>query len=508
MKAWKWVLLLGTLGNVFWIAWSPYFHEMGFPLDDSWIHLVYGRSIASEFSLAYNPGEPSTGATSPAWALLLAICHLVAWDLASLLLCVKVLGAVLHVFSAACFAHLLEMNWGRRWATGTGLAILFHPSLMFASVSGMEIPLTTAVIGLGLLFLKGERLLAYSLSSAVAVLVRPEISLYFLMIPLVYHWKNASLQFRATFAFGLGTSLCWLLLAFRNYLVSGFPLPATFYAKVGSPGAFDRFERIATGMNGIVHQILILDATLIWVPAALFLGFRLFAGHCHIEERMIAGLAISGSLFIVVSFLLIDPVDPDAFYHQRYILPAVPLILIAVAFTFRHFAQSNLKTVRICSSALALVFLISWVNHGGDCYLQLVSNTQNIDESQVQIGIFLSDLEEDANVWIVDAGAARYFGSGYFVDTLGLNSYQMLRDHSQYLRNHPPTVIEVVARFSTLDPTSLKTLKVKSFAPRGPYTVTSFDGMKNRHLFVCENGHTGTYNNKLLMREVPFECRK
>lgn len=45
----------------------------GMPLDDAFIHVVYAGSIAEEGKFAYNPSEPETGATSPLWAVLLAL---------------------------------------------------------------------------------------------------------------------------------------------------------------------------------------------------------------------------------------------------------------------------------------------------------------------------------------------------------------------------------------------------------------------------------------------------
>ncbi|MDP6709600.1 MAG: hypothetical protein QF893_24950, partial [Alphaproteobacteria bacterium] len=49
---------------------------LGFPLDDAWIHMVYGRGLAADGTFTYNPGTPSTGATSLLWACVLGGLHL------------------------------------------------------------------------------------------------------------------------------------------------------------------------------------------------------------------------------------------------------------------------------------------------------------------------------------------------------------------------------------------------------------------------------------------------
>ena len=52
----------------------------GFPLDDAWGHLVYGRALATWQGLAYNPGQPEAGVTSPLWTYLCALpAGLVEW---------------------------------------------------------------------------------------------------------------------------------------------------------------------------------------------------------------------------------------------------------------------------------------------------------------------------------------------------------------------------------------------------------------------------------------------
>ena len=45
----------------------------GFPLDDSWIHQVYGRNLAQSGEWAFVPGVPSAASTSPLYTVLLSV---------------------------------------------------------------------------------------------------------------------------------------------------------------------------------------------------------------------------------------------------------------------------------------------------------------------------------------------------------------------------------------------------------------------------------------------------
>ncbi|MEK6845662.1 MAG: hypothetical protein AABY26_02795, partial [Nanoarchaeota archaeon] len=47
-------------------AWTDY------PLDDTWIHLVYARNLAEHGGMYYNEGEWEAGTTSPLFVLLIA----------------------------------------------------------------------------------------------------------------------------------------------------------------------------------------------------------------------------------------------------------------------------------------------------------------------------------------------------------------------------------------------------------------------------------------------------
>jgi hypothetical protein len=65
---------------------------------------------------------------------------------------------------------------------------------------------------------------------------------------------------------------------------------------------------------------------------------------------------IAGFAFIVSSFALIPPIDPPTFYHQRFILPAVPIMVFSVY----PVAVSLLKTISSDRAVKrALIFLVA-----------------------------------------------------------------------------------------------------------------------------------------------------
>jgi hypothetical protein len=117
------------------------------PLDDSFIYLQYSRAIAEGHPFVYTQGnQPTSGATSLGWPLLLLPPHLlrlspelcVGWALA--------LGIVAFIASALLMARLGKRLGG---FVGGGLALvlfLVSPHLLWGYLSGMEVPLYGTVL--------------------------------------------------------------------------------------------------------------------------------------------------------------------------------------------------------------------------------------------------------------------------------------------------------------------------------------------------------------------------
>src|SRR3989304_7230422 len=124
---------------IIYLLTSQITYGIGFPLDDSWIHLTYARNLALRGEWAFRPGIPSAGSTAPLWSVLLAIGFLLHL---SPYIWTYFLGAFL-LFSLAILCE-----WAGRKLIDSyrprfpwlGIFIAFEWRLVWAGMAGMGIP--------------------------------------------------------------------------------------------------------------------------------------------------------------------------------------------------------------------------------------------------------------------------------------------------------------------------------------------------------------------------------
>src|SRR5437870_12103606 len=68
--------------------------QLGFPMDDPYIHFQFARNLAHGAGFSFNPGEPTPGATSPLWCILLAAGHVLGAPLEPLAIALGTLSAM------------------------------------------------------------------------------------------------------------------------------------------------------------------------------------------------------------------------------------------------------------------------------------------------------------------------------------------------------------------------------------------------------------------------------
>ena len=485
------VILLAALASLAGVAeWAPgYLTERGFPLDDAWIHAVYGRELARSGMLAYNPGTPATGSTAPLWSAIVAVPHLLTSG-AAIVWWMKLSGFVFHALTAlVLFAALRDDEPAHDpWRLAGAVLVALHPDVVSASVSGMEVSLAALAAAMLLEVAAHGGPLAYAGVAALAYLARPELAVVSLSLPLLAGAGRRGRGVRLACGAAAGTALAFGVLAAHNLAASGLPLPATFYAKVAQGTALPAALRM--GFAGLLRQLPLVNSPLLL--GATF-GIAVVLLRSSYSRALVTAAAgyIAGLIFCAVSFTLIAPVDPEAFYHQRYVLPALPLLVCPLPLLLHEALARSVpaRSARIAATAIVALFFVLLMRGAPARYAHLANDARNIDDVQVALGRSLAGAAPSDVVWAIDAGAVRYFGNAFVVDMMGLNTPEVLGEQAQaFLDAHPPRYVEVVPSWSSLNGGSSARYQRVLFEPTTPYTVTGFSVMQRHWLVQCETG--------------------
>ncbi|MCW5838402.1 MAG: hypothetical protein KIT29_00675 [Anaerolineales bacterium] len=401
----------------------------GFPLDDAWIHQTYARNLAQRGEWAFVPGQPSGGATSVLWVLLLTPSAWLGPEVwAGLLGWLALWG--LGLLGAAAFARLRPAQ--AAWAPWVGALLILEFHLVWAAGSGMETALF-ALLCLAALWLSLHTPLpgfAAGLLVGLAVLVRPEGLT--LLGPLGLAAVRRSRP-GGTLA-GLAAGLCVLLVPYLlfNHSVAGTWWPNTLYAKQAEYAAL-LAQPLGARWAAQLAQPLI-GAGLVLLPGLLVGGLRAW--------RQRHWLELSWGAWLLGFALLFALRLPVTYQHGRYAMPLIPILLVLAA-AGALAASAQLRSAHwrrrlgfAWSSLLALCTLAFYIL-GARAYGRDVAFIQN---NMVAAAEWLAaNTPASARLAAHDIGALGYFAPRPLLDLAGLVSPEVvpfLRDEArlaQYL---------------------------------------------------------------------------
>ena len=433
----------------------------GFPVDDAWIHMVYGLSLRRGQGFAYNDGLAATGSTSPLWSLVAALAHVVtrsdrpSFAAATAL---KYFGVASFAAGAALAARLAKIAVPRarnRPFAGivAGTTVATCPILAFAAVSGMEVALASALMLGALVEATRRRPLWAGILAGLAALARPEAML---AIPIVAALvavgaratgsTGKALLVGAVRVIGPATAIVVLSLT-RNVLVSGRPFPATFYRK-SRIHILTIGDDLLNGYGEILGHLRPTSSPVFWVLVL----FAILVGILGVQQivprrsselawrRIVSGsTALLGVVYVTAISVMIPMTASGVFYFERYVLPAVPLLvtgaaamaaslmdgrIISAAFgSWRGVASLAARAAVGAGATLLIVFQVSdWKRTAA----RYTSNVGDIDAVQIAMGEFVrKTVPPQKVVWTQDAGAIRYFGQRPTVDLDRLNTPEL-----------------------------------------------------------------------------------
>jgi hypothetical protein len=412
------------------------------PLDDTFIHLQYGRQIGQGQWFSYNDGDPiSSGASSFLYVLLLGAAHFVGFSGANLLGFAIIFGTALFVLSALLGYGLGQRLAGERAGLCSGILIVANGAFGWGATSGMEVALfSVLILGTLLAFLRelsSGRFLLTPILAALAALTRPEGLLFAWVITGAVVFVLLR-DLRKSRPYSLRSSLA-VLYAF-------LPIAAGVAQYV--------FYTIATGssvQNGVLAKSLlyepvfypteVLDAVFqnltklsLIVLTGLEPGNYLFPGtilfcvlgtmYLALEDARYRMFAVASGTALVLamsSTAILGLPGAWGWHHYRYLLPFFPPVLVFAVvgfYSLRSLTRNTWLPEALASFAIlcSLLSLPVWAATTG-------GNSLQIKEQQVSVGYWIREnLPPGASVGVNDAGAMRYYGGHRTVDLIGLTT--------------------------------------------------------------------------------------
>ena len=376
----------------------------GFSLDDSWIHAVFARNVATGHGFSFNPGEPVAGSTGPLYSLLLAALY---WVTKQMIWSAKILGVLCQAASAVFLARAAaRLNPEDRWTPLlTGLLLALSPSLTWASVSGMEISLYVLFVCVGLdLYLAGRQVLAAAIWAA-GVWVRPD-GLFLVALSLL---GPRSL---------LPRKILWTV-----------PILALYFGFNMMIGLSALPQTVATKTQFGIHLDWILNVFREW-SAVWGIPYRKWDQLDHpalLVPLMILGAVLTARRYPLVALYVIG--FPLAFAlfrhssasHKRYIIYVVPFGILLAAWGAAAIPRRFPAIPRRAVAILAITCLVWQAFYLDRKATEHGWNVQNINGMQVVLGQIAAEVTlPGATVGASDIGAIGYFSGRHIVDLMGL----------------------------------------------------------------------------------------
>ncbi len=436
-----WCVALGSLAVAGYFGAEIYLLDggLGFPLDDSWIHLQFARNLAAGEGLSYNPGTLVTGSTAPLWTALLSLAFVLP---GSPLVWSKLLGIALFLLLIPATYRLARALSVGRGVSAAAAALTTATSwLVWSALSGMEIPLFALLSVAGI-----ERHLAErrrgpgtpfsALLLALAMLARPEGLLLVLAAfadRVVGLWPQlwGSELRRAERKAALATLAQWLLIAaivlvptmiFYRAVGDGF-LPTTFSAK--SPG----LQRLVPSLSYLWVVAGIFFPVQPWMTLLALAGCLTLVAEGLGDRSRAAFLPALWLVGLPLAYSLISYLGPAVLVGNfgRYYFPLVPMLVVAGAVAIDRLAAGlpgggrpwRRLIAPLAVAALLLPTLLD-LGRGAERYTRSVLN---VEDSDVAMARWLETrLAPEAVLAVNDIGALRYLLPNQVVDLAGIGN--------------------------------------------------------------------------------------
>lgn len=409
------------LAGAVYLSACALFYKVGFPLDDTWIHLTFARNLAEHGEWSFRLGVPSAGSTSPLWSALLALGFLLnlqpyIWTYLLGLLVMWALSVVCELTTRRLVpAYAPRAPW-------VGVFIIVEWHLLWAAMSGMETLLhgLIAAVVLSALMMNSRRYLSLGLLTGLSVWARPDgltlLGPLALAVLLFEPDLPSRLRGLTRVFIGFGSIFAFYLLF--NLLIGGAPMPNTFYAKQAEYAEWQNMA-LSYRFSELFLQLLVGPSFLL-LPGIVSWTVR------AVRNRSWGSLlALAWSVGYMLMYVMRLPV----YQHGRYIMPAMPvffllgLVGMTEFSTSKAFGRYQWFTTTLWNASLAMVTVL-FIVLGARSYARDVAF---IEQEMVAAAKWASaNLPPESVLAVHDIGALGYFDDHPMIDLAGLVSPEVI----------------------------------------------------------------------------------
>lgn len=347
----RWTLIAGLLFFAFALLYSAYYSII---YDDAFITYRYAHNLVAGHGLVFNPGEFVEGYSNLLWTLLLAILYFplrwlgVQLPLISLFLSFAALGVLVlvvrRIFIRNGFTHA---PWYFLLLLGV------NPFFAFWLYGGIETIAVAALLMTGYWLILAERERHLPVVGALLILLRADgFVYYFLLLAVIvldhlllagFNWATVrELARRYWKALFIPVAVLLLQVGFR-LLYYGYPLPNTFYAKVGSALT----PRLANGLDYVME----------FFSAGAWLFLSLLAIFALLEKRITKRFLLTP--FLLLTNLYFIYLGGDSLIHFRFVTHVLPFYVLIAVWLLEFLAQQlNARQLKLLLVPLLLSFFL------------------------------------------------------------------------------------------------------------------------------------------------------
>ncbi len=379
-------------------------------MDDAFTSFRYAQNLVDGHGLVYNPGERVEGYTNFLWTLIIACFMKTGFQ-------PEGLSQVLGVISGAIgiiLVFLLSSKIAQKDKPLNLIACLFlSANTCYAvwAIAGMEtVFFTSLILGGATRYVyelqNKEKIALSSIIFGIASLTRPEGLLFFGVtfihqLLLLAKRRLSPKDLFLSFALFLSIFLPYYIWRYAYY---GFPLPNTFYAKVG------------TGIDQIFRGLKYIKSFLFEFSGWIFLAIPLIFRRVNIYSLYLLLL-----LFFYLAYVIC--IGGDALPAYRFLVPILPFLYLLF--------QEGIKSLYgVVSKRKALVITLIIIGLGipfmtknsfsGRCY-EDVKTQSTLTNIWSIVGKWLKDnASSEDSVALSPAGAIPYYSKLHAIDMLGL----------------------------------------------------------------------------------------